>query len=1272
MEALARGLMRALRWLLALCALCLVLAALYVSLGRELVPLVAEYRLEAETRASAALGQPLKVGSLEGRWHGLAPLLIAHDVRLGEGDSALRLGQVRVIPDVLGSLMARQPRIDRLELEGVQLSLRQDEAGKWHLRGFAASPDKPLPGPRQVRDLLRQIGLVSVLNSQLTLEPHGQAPASLTQISLSLKAGASRQRLDGRLSLPDGQPLAMRLRTRMDTDAWLQSEAELYLSLPQSDWARWLPANLTREWRLQRLQAGGEAWLEWAKGSLQRAVARLHAPEVSGAYAERKPVALGNLGLNAYFTRTKEGFQVLLDSLALNIGKERWGEAHIRLDYKSGEKQEWRLNADRLDVAPLLPVVNALVPLPEQAAELVAGLRPRGALRNLSLNYRPQQEGAKRLQFSSNLAGVGFNAYRGAPAVENASGSLAGDLQQGELRLDANDFVLHLDQLFPKPWHYREARARLTWSLDDTAFTLASPYMRLVGEEGNIAGDMLIRLMRAPEAEDYMDLRVGLSDGDARYTEKYLPTRSPGLNPALAKWLKEAIKGGAVDEGYFQYQGSLAKGADPEARSLSLFFKVHDARLAFQPGWPELREARGDVFIEDTGVRVKVPAGRILDTRVSDAEAEVPHVEPGQVPHLLLDAKLASSFPDGLKILQEAPIGTGPIFAGWQGQGPLDGSLKLDVPLEKGHPPQVVVDLRTADAQLKIARPELTLTRLKGAFRYDTASGLSSQDIRGQVFGREVRARAQAEGRDGKARSRILANGSITLKDLTAWLGVTQPLPASGALPYSLNLSLDGKDSQLSIDSNLKGLAVDLPAPYGKTADESRDTSWRMTLDGEERRYWLVYDKLASLALAAPVGKLDEARGDLVLGGGAASLPGAKGLRVRGRVEELDTAPWMELARQYLPKEGVEKARLLRSANLEIGRFKGFGLSLENLKANLERSASGWNLGLDSALLQGSVVMADAKGVPIVIHMKQIRLPEPPENEAEADAKPDPLAAVDPRQVPALDVRIDQVVLGESPLGAWSFKARPDAKGVVFSDLDLNLRGLKVGGRAGWEGEAGNSSSWYKGRLEGKNLADVLKAWNFAPSATSERFRMDVDGRWPGSPAWVSLKRYSGSLDASLHKGQFVEVEGGAQALRVFGLLNFNSIGRRIRLDFSDLLDKGLAYDRVKGLLVGSEGRFVTREPIKLEGPSSGLELDGTLDLAADRIDAKLLVTLPVTNNLPLAALIVGAPAIGGALFVVDKLLGDKVARFASVQYKVQGSWKSPKITFEKPFEKPR
>ena len=59
-----------------------------------------------------------------------------------------------------------------------------------------------------------------------------------------------------------------------------------------------------------------------------------------------------------------------------------------------------------------------------------------------------------------------------------------------------------------------------------------------------------------------------------------------------------------------------------------------------------------------------------------------------------------------------------------------------------------------------------------------------------------------------------------------------------------------------------------------------------------------------------------------------------------------------------------------------------------------------------------------------------------------------------------------------------------------------------------------------------------------------------------------ALQRQHGCIAA---QGQFVEVEGSAQALRVFGLLNFNAINRRLRLDFSDILGKGLSYDRVKG-----------------------------------------------------------------------------------------------------------
>ncbi|SHL13650.1 YhdP family protein [Phytopseudomonas punonensis] len=1263
-----------LRWSLGLCALGLVLAAFYVSLGRQLVPLVAEYRQEAETRASEALGMPISIGALEGHWSGFSPLLTVRDLRIGEGEQALALEHVQVVPDLLGSLMAWQPRIADLQLDGLRLTLREDESGAWHVEGFPQRQNQP---PVDIAKALRQsqvLGHLSLLGSRVSIEAYEQKPLQLTDINISVSNGSSRQRLDARVHLPDGQPLALQLRTRIQSEQWQDARAELYLSAPQSDWAAWLPPKLTRDWHLDNLQLGGELWGVWDKRQLQRAVTRLHAPELKGRYSEREAVTIKDLALNAYFERSGDDFDLLLDDFAFSRGDNRWGETRIAVGHqaaKADQSQRWKLSADRLDVGPLVPLVEGLAPLPDTALDLLQTLKPHGGLRNLNASFQPEVDGPERLQFSANLERVGFSAWHASPAVENGSGSITGDLGGGELKVDSEDFSLHLTTLFPKAWVYQQAKGRLTWTLDDEGFTLRAPYLQVVGEEGKVAGDFLIRMLKDPEREDYMDLRVGMRDGDARFTEKYLP--SPVLSPALDEWLKTAIHSGKVNEGYFQYQGSINRNPDPAVRSISLFFDVEDAELAFQPGWPVLRDARGQVLIEDSGVRVRVSEGNILDSRVREAFADIPHVDPGQTPHLKLKGKLQSSVGDGLKILQEAPLGVADTFAGWKGEGALNGSLNLDIPLQKGEPANVVVDFSANKASLTISKPELQLSDVTGDFRYDTSKGLSAPSISARALGHAIRGKAVADGRPGQARSHIEANGVVTLNNLTQWLGVEQKLPAEGSLPYRLRLSLEGEQSQLRVDSNLKGLSISLPAPFGKAANDERYADWRMSFGGAEQRYWLDYADVASFTLAAPPGKFDQSRGELRLGDGPAILPNIRGVRVRGRVAQVNLAEWQKAIEPYEQSSRKGAQQLFSDAELRIGRFEGFGQQLEDLDVGLRPLDGGWSLNLDSTLAKGRIDLFEAADKPIVADLEYVRLPaaKPKTEDAPEPEGPDPLADFDPRQIPALNLRVAHVFQGDDDMGTWSLKARPDGQGVQFSDLDINLKGLKLGGAIGWQGVPGQTRSWYKGRMQGEKLSEVLKAWGYAPSATSESFRLDADGHWPGSPAWFNLKRYSGSLDAALRKGQFVEVQGSASALRIFGLLNFNSIGRRLRLDFSDLLDKGLSYDRVKGNLLATDGVFVTQEPITMTGPSSNLELNGTLNMVNEAIDAKLLVTLPVTNNLPIAALIVGAPAIGGALFIADKLLGDRVARFASVQYDVKGTLHDPELKFDKPFEKP-
>lgn len=1269
MERLTRFFAALTRWGLGACALVLVLTALYVSIGRELTPLIAEYRVEVQNKARDALGMPLTIGSLEGSWSGMVPVLKAHDVMVGEGNSALRLDEVQVVPDVLASLLNRDIRIARVQLNGLQLSLRQDEHGHWTLEGLPVQDDQPLD-PEQLLTQLQHVARLSVLDSQVTLEPYKQAPLTLTYVGLTLDVGASDQRLDARLTLPDGQPVALSLSTQVQASHWRDGAAQAYVSLPQSDWAKWLPVSLIAPWKVSELKAGGELWFNWSQGSVQSAVARLNAPKLSGAYAGRKPETIENLALHAWAERGKQGFKVVLDSLAMNLGKTRW-ETRLQLQQFAAtdkEQERWHLQADRLDLTPITPLMDSLAPVPEAVATVIDQLSVTGTLRNVLADYRPAATDDQKISFAANLEQVGFNATHGAPAARNVSGLISGDLGKGELRLDSKDFMLHLDPIFAKPWQYQQANALLTWTLNKDSFTLVAPYIKVLGEEGKIAADFLIRIHLDHSQEDYMDLRVGLTDGDGSFTPKYLPEV---LSPALTEWLSTAIIKGAVEEGFFQYQGSLSHDAVAAARNISLFFKVHGAELAFQPGWPHVRDVSGDVFIEDSGVRIMASKGQLLDTQVRNVAVNIPHVPAGKVSHLFLDGNFDGGLGDGLKILQEAPIGTAETFAGWQGEGSLKGRVDLDIPLEKSVEPKILVDFSTDKARLKISEPELELTQLKGDFRFDSAKGLSGKGISARAFDRPITAQIFADGKPGRISTRVVASGQVGVKKLTDWLKFNQPIPVSGDLPYQLQLTLDGADSQLRVSSSLKGAVVDLPAPFGLAANESRNSVFRMTLQGAERRYWFDYGDLANLTFAAPDGKFEDGRGELFLGSGAPVLPTTKGLRIRGVLSELDVAPWQALVERYAGNDpGGSAKQLLSSADFKVGKLIAFGTQLDQVRLVMKRVAASWALQIDSKQAIGAVTLPDAKNAPIVVNMQTIRLPAPDPKVVADDNAPDPLAAVDPRKIPALDIIIRQLYQGSDLLGAWSLNIRPNSRGISLTSLNLGLKGMLLEGSGGWEGGAGNSKSWYQGRLGGGNLATVLKNWGFAPSVTSDNFHVDIDGNWPGSPAWIGLKRFSGTLDASLNKGQFVEVDGSAQVLRIFGLLNFNAIGRRLRLDFSDLFGKGLSYDRVKGVLNARSGVYSTGKPILMTGPSTNLELNGTLNMVTDRVDAKLLVTLPVTNNLPLAALLVGGPAAGGAMFLLNKLIGDQVSRFASVQYSIQGPWNDPKITFDKPFEK--
>jgi uncharacterized protein YhdP len=158
----------------------------------------------------------------------------------------------------------------------------------------------------------------------------------------------------------------------------------------------------------------------------------------------------------------------------------------------------------------------------------------------------------------------------------------------------------------------------------------------------------------------------------------------------------------------------------------------------------------------------------------------------------------------------------------------------------------------------------------------------------------------------------------------------------------------------------------------------------------------------------------------------------------------------------------------------------------------------------------------------------------------------------------------------------------------------------------------------------------------------------------------VSPERLDGELQFSSRKGRLIETADSTNLLRLFGILNFNSLPRRLRLDFSDLLKKGISFDRLNGHYRVEQGVATTVEPLVMTGPSANLSVQGRVDLTTKTLDNQVEIALPISGNASLAAVLLGAPQVAGAVFVIDKLIGDRLERFSTLRYRLKGSWDDP------------
>jgi len=266
--------------------------------------------------------------------------------------------------------------------------------------------------------------------------------------------------------------------------------------------------------------------------------------------------------------------------------------------------------------------------------------------------------------------------------------------------------------------------------------------------------------------------------------------------------------------------------------------------------------------------------------------------------------------------------------------------------------------------------------------------------------------------------------------------------------------------------------------------------------------------------------------------------------------------------------------------------------------------------------------------------------------------------------IPSVDIIVDNFELLHKKLGHLELLAtnQPALSGREWQIQKLQLKNsdAELNATGKWDNRSGEGQTSLSYALEIADAGKLLDRLQFTNLMRSGKGKVEGALTWNGLPFALDVPSLSGQFQLRLEEGQFLKLDTGAAKL--LGILGFQSITRRLTLDFSDVFARGLAFDSIVCTTQIQKGVART-DNLKTRSQNLILLIDGSADLVNETQNLRAVVIPEV--NVGTASVVYGLavnPVIGLGTFLAQVFLREPLARAFTDEYAVTGTWKDPVI----------
>jgi len=1252
-----------------------VLLAVALSAARLLLPQLERYKGDLELEISQLIGQPVSVAEVEIGWHGYGPRLFLHDVQLHDrsGDQILFGFDLAHVDVSLPLTIYRwQVALRDLTFKGIELSLQRHSDGHVSVAGLelpqAAAGQAGGNDNAVVAWLFSQKYLAieeSVIHWRDLMQ--GDHAFTMHDVSLKLRNEGEQHFLSGQVHLPPG------LGGGVKVMAEAQGQVESFADWPVDFYAegrglelvQWLADRPTLGLRVLNGSAEIELWGRWQQNHLDNIKGHVFVRDVyltsDVVVVEPEPQVqmLASAFAEFVWQDAMAGWQLDIDRLRLVKDDVAWQPTRVRVRQQSSEagaEIEVVSSFARLDdVAALLSLSSRLS---DQQKEMLQTTRPRGELHGAYLKLGFSEDQLSSYFVRAGLENFALLSWQKLPGFDGLDLRLNMDQSGGVVDVATEGGYLDLRNLFRDYFTLDALTGRLAWQQDDDGVLLEMRDFELSNQDAavTLAGQLFLP---ADKTSPIVKLLLDIKRGNGEATSVYLPSKI--MSQKTVAWLDDAIVAGNVDSGSMVLQGPIKQFPFNDASGrFEIRFNVNDGILDYGQDWPRIEQIEAEVAFVGNRMDINAEAGKVLAADINNVAVEIADMR-GTPALLSLQGRAEGSAADVLGFINQSPLqqrfGSFSQDAKAIGDSRLD--LSLNIPLVSGADVETYGLVKFEDSAIDFTRLGVDLSGLSGEVEFSN-KGLSAQGVNAVVMGQPANVDIYTEELSADEFNTVfVAQGDTRLEELEKRFDLFVFPYLNGETLWQARLEIPRSENgaavspSLKLESDLRGIGVQLPAPLQKPVDGARPFDLSARFDEQASHWSFDYGEETMTGVFELLGNKGLQSAELRFAG-AAQLPQKRGLRVAGKLDSFVYEEWQPLfsVEQGQPK----KDAVVNQLDLQIENAELFAQTLHKVQLQAEHAEGMWTADLKSDEMAGRVWLPDSVGHVLEMDLEHLYISRKASESETVGTVEEPF---DPKDLPPLIIKSKKTHFGGLDLGRMSLKTRRLPLGMQIDSLETQSDIVEASIKGQWL-KTHQHNSRINADLKVHDLGAVLAGLGYVETVKNADGAVKLSLNWDGPLLNYDLASLDGVVDFNFEDGRLLEVEPGAG--RFFGLLSITALPRRLLLDFSDFFGKGFAFDDLRGHFDISDGDAHTQK-FFMDGPAARIDLHGRVGLASEDYDQRVKVVPHVTSGLPtLAAVLTGQIGPAVVLALIEKLTKPEVDKATGIFYQVTGSWDNPQI----------